>query len=141
MHEEETRRLAERSHDRSATDTGIDDLALTSNWIPRTGWPSTFAGVKRRLLQVLSQSPACDGRRLHLGDHGARTLYSSADDEQRLSRIGLAVDHFLNQCPPLDGGYGIATSHWHSVCRNVAPDQLQVENVADDVLLADKTSS
>ena len=98
MHEEETRRLAERFHNRSATDTGIDDLALTSNWIRRTGWTSTFAGVNRQLLQALSQSPACDGRHLQLGDYGGRTLYSSADDEQRLLRIGLAVDHFFNQC-------------------------------------------
>lgn len=98
MHEEETQRLAERFNNHAATDTGIDDLALTSNWIRRTGWASTFADVNRRLLQALSQSPAWDGRRLQLGEHGARALYSSADDERRLLRIGLAVDHFFNQC-------------------------------------------
>ena len=84
MHEEETRRLAERFTNHKATDTGIDDLALTSNWIRRTGWASTFAGANRRLLQALSQSPARDGRRLQLGEYGARTLSSSADDERRL---------------------------------------------------------
>ncbi len=98
MHEEETRRLAERFHDHSATDTGIDDLALTSNWIRRTGWASTFAGVDRRLLQALSQSPAWNGRHLELGDYGKRTLYSSAEDEKRLLRIGLAVEHFFSRC-------------------------------------------
>lgn len=36
MHEEEQSRLRDPGKHRSATNTGIDDLALTSNWIRRT---------------------------------------------------------------------------------------------------------
>lgn len=61
-------------------------------------WADTFAGVDRRLLQSLSQSPAWDGQRIELGHYGANLLHSSADDERRLSGIGRAVDHFFDRC-------------------------------------------
>ena len=33
LHEEERQRVQDKEHHRLATDTGIDDLALTSNWM------------------------------------------------------------------------------------------------------------
>lgn len=60
MNLEETRRLAVIFHDHSAMDTEIDDLALTSNWIRCTGWPSTSAGVNRRPLQIAKAQPGTD---------------------------------------------------------------------------------
>jgi hypothetical protein len=99
MHEEEEEQwLEEGRQKQSATDTGVDDLALTSNWMRRTGWVTTFDGVDRQLLQALCQRPSCDDRRLELGRHGAEVFYSSAGDEKRLSMIGKAVNHFLERC-------------------------------------------
>lgn len=101
IHAEEKQRLRERARNQSTTDTGIDDLALTSNWMRRTGrtgWADTLVGMDRRLLQALSQSPAWNKRRLELGQYGAEMLYSAADDERRLSAIGRAVDHFFDRC-------------------------------------------
>jgi hypothetical protein len=98
MHEEEEQWLEEGRQKQSATDTGVDDLARTSNWMRRTGWATTFDGVERQLLQALCQSPSLDDRCLELGRHGAEVIYSSADDEKRLSMIGKAVDHFFERC-------------------------------------------
>jgi hypothetical protein len=98
MHEEEEQWLEEGRQKQSATDTGVDDLALTSNWNRRTGWATTFDGVDRQLLQALCQSPSWDDRRLELGRHGAEVFYSSAGDEKRSSMIGKAVDHFFERC-------------------------------------------
>jgi hypothetical protein len=97
MHEEE-QWLEEGRQKQSATDTGVDGLALTSNWMRRTGWATTFDGVDRQLLQALCQSPSWDDRRLELGRHGAEVFYSSAGDEKRLFMIGKAVDHFFERC-------------------------------------------
>ena len=94
MHEEEEQWLEEGRRKQSATDTGVDDLALTSNWMRRTGWATTFNGVDRQLLQALCQSPSWDDRRLELGRHGSEVFYSSAGDEKRLSMISKAIDHF-----------------------------------------------
>lgn len=98
MHEQETQRLDDTLHQQSSTDTGIDDLAFTSNWMRRTRWAATFHGVDRQLLQALCQAPSWDGGPLELGLRGTEMLRSSADDERRLSAIGRAVDHFFDQC-------------------------------------------
>ena len=98
MHEEEEQWLEEGRQKQSAADTGVDDLALTSNWMRRTGWTTTFNSVDRQLLQALCRSPSWDDRRLELGRHGAEAFYSSAGDEKRLSMIGKAVDHFFERC-------------------------------------------
>ena len=103
LHEEEPKRLENREHNRSTTDTGIDDLALTSNWMRRTGWAGTFAGVDRRLLLALSQSPARDGCALDLGEYGSKTLCNPADDERRLIVIGRAIDRFFDRCEDTHG--------------------------------------
>lgn len=74
LHEEEHRRLAQLGQGYSTADSGTDDLALTSNWMRRTGWLVTFASADRCLLSLLDQSPAGDGQSLELGWYGTRTL-------------------------------------------------------------------
>jgi hypothetical protein len=98
IHEEEQQRLAQLDQNRSVTDNGTEDIALTSTWMRRTGWAKTFKGADRRLLSLLSQRPAVDGHSLELGCYGTRVLYSSADDERRLVAIAQAVDHFFDRC-------------------------------------------
>jgi phosphohistidine phosphatase SixA len=53
---EEVRHLDRQDHQRNATDTGIEDLAATSNWMRRTGWAETYKGVDRRLLLALCEA-------------------------------------------------------------------------------------
>ena len=96
--EAETHRLAEGKLNRSATDAGIDDLALASNWMRRTNWARTFDGVDRRLLMRLAEHPAPNGRRLVFGSLGTNTIFSDAMDEQRLLDIGPAIDRFFDRC-------------------------------------------
>jgi hypothetical protein len=42
----------------AATDTRIDDLAMTSNWMYRTAWTQTFKGADRSVLLLLPEGPA-----------------------------------------------------------------------------------
>jgi hypothetical protein len=98
IHEEEEQHLAQLDRDCSAIDEEPDDIALIGPWMRRTGWATTFAGADRRLLSLLSQSPAVGGRHLELGCYGTRILYSTADDERHLVAIGRAVDRFFDRC-------------------------------------------
>jgi hypothetical protein len=95
---EEMRHLDRQDRQRSATDTGIDDLAATSNWMRRTGWAETYKGVDRRLLLALRRSPAVEGYALRLGVYGAQELHSSSDDERKLKALDRAVDRFFDRC-------------------------------------------
>ncbi|KAK3680383.1 hypothetical protein LTR37_021276 [Vermiconidia calcicola] len=98
LHEEERQRVQDNEHHHLATDTGIDDLALTSNWMRRTGWADTFAGADRQLLSQLADTPARDGFGLHLRECSGKKISSSVEDERRLAAIGHAVDHFFDRC-------------------------------------------
>ena len=82
LHEAEACRLAEGDWNRSAIDTGVDDLALTRNWMRRTGWACTFYGVDRRLLLRLAETPTPNGKCLVLGKLGTTSIVSDAIDEQ-----------------------------------------------------------
>lgn len=95
---EEMRHIDRQDHQRNATDTGIDDLAATSNWMRRTGWAETYKGVDRRLLLALRRSPAVEGYALRLGVYGAQELHSSSDDERKLKALDRAVDRFFDRC-------------------------------------------
>ena len=46
MHKEEEHHLREHLPNHSTTDTGINDLALTSNWIRRTGFAPAEPGIR-----------------------------------------------------------------------------------------------
>lgn len=98
LHEDQQRRIAADEQSRSTTDLGADDLALTSNWMRRTNWATTFAGADRLLLSLLTDRPAANGLPLSLGRYGTTEMYSRVDDECRLTVIGKAVDHFFNRC-------------------------------------------
>ncbi|KAK5109833.1 hypothetical protein LTR85_002038 [Meristemomyces frigidus] len=98
LHQDEKERMSSNACIPSTTDTGIDDLALTSNWMRRTGWAQTFANADRSMLLVLAEGPAADGYRLELGRHGDKVLWSSAQDERALAVAGRAVDQFLDRC-------------------------------------------
>ncbi|KAL9025823.1 MAG: hypothetical protein Q9196_005419 [Gyalolechia fulgens] len=98
LHEDQHRRIAADAQSRSTTVLGLDDLALTSNWIRRTNWAATFTGADRLLLLLLTDRPAASGHHLPLGRYGTTEIYSSVDDERRLAAIGKAVDHFFDRC-------------------------------------------
>lgn len=98
MHKHEQLHITAKDQSHSATGIGSDDLALTSNWLRRTGWATTFAATDRLLLLMLAERPAVGGYRLALGRYGETEMYSSNDDERRLQAIGDAVDCFFDQC-------------------------------------------
>lgn len=58
LHEQEEERLTAQDGRVACDDTGIDDLASTSNWMRRTKWADTYRGVDRRLLIELRQALA-----------------------------------------------------------------------------------
>lgn len=98
MQGEEERYLAHQDGQRTSTDTGIDDLALTSNRMRRTAWAETYKGIDRRWLLAVRGRPAAEGCNLYLGVRGARELYSSSEDERKLATFGRAVDRFFDRC-------------------------------------------
>ena len=98
LHDAERQRISHETLRRPSTDKGIDDMALTSNWMRRTGWTELFAGVNRHLLLSLAEPPAPMGSSMHLGDSNGAAVYSSASDEGRLLMIGRAVDRFFDRC-------------------------------------------
>jgi hypothetical protein len=98
LHEFEKQRLVEEENIRSVTDTGIPDMALTSNWMLRTNWAETFNGADRQLLLRFTESPIANGQPLQLGIHGTTALSSESGDERELVAIGDATDRFFDRC-------------------------------------------
>jgi hypothetical protein len=98
LHDEERRRLSNKANEFSAIDTGLDDPAVLTSWMRRTGWVELFDGVNRSLLYQLRTSPAVDGFGLSLGHYGTQSLWSSVEDERYLATIGRAVDRFFDRC-------------------------------------------
>jgi hypothetical protein len=98
LHEQEHERLMAQSGRVACDDTGIDDLASTSNWMRRTKWAETYRGVNRRLLLSLRQAPARDGHKLYLGRYGLEEVYSSESCERQLAAVDRAVDRFFSRC-------------------------------------------
>ncbi|KAJ9636434.1 hypothetical protein H2199_000585 [Coniosporium tulheliwenetii] len=98
LHQGERDRIAAEAPGCMRTDTGIDDLTLTSNWMRRTGWARTFRGADRVVLRRLTLAPHSNGLTLTLGRHGDREVESGASDERRLLVIGRALDAFFDRC-------------------------------------------
>jgi hypothetical protein len=98
LHEQEEERLAAQDGIVACDDTGIDDLASTSNWMRRTKWAETYRDVDRRLLLKLRQVPAEDGYKLYLGRYGLEEVYSSECRERQLAAVDRAVDRFFSRC-------------------------------------------
>ena len=98
VHQEEEHRLTHLADYRSTTDTGIDDPALCSNWLRRTGWLKTYHGVDRRFALRHREPPARDGQALHLGSFEGRELFSHADDERCLGPVCRALGSFMGRC-------------------------------------------
>lgn len=98
LHEQEEERLACRDSNIVYDDTGIDDLASTSNWMHRTNWAKRYKGVDRRLLLKLRGAPAAGGQKLHLGRYGLEEACSSESHETCLVTTGRAVDRFFDRC-------------------------------------------
>jgi len=98
MHKHEQLHITAEDQSHLTTDIGLDDLALTSNWMRQTGWATTFAATDRLLLLMLAERPAVGSYRLALGQYGETEMYSSSDDEWRLQAVGDAVDCFFDQC-------------------------------------------
>ena len=98
LHERELLRARNEEARQQGKDLLAYDLALTSNWIRRTGWLETFAGVDRQLLSRLASAPAREGFPLLLADDVGSPTQSSIEDESKLSNLGKAVDHFFDRC-------------------------------------------
>ncbi|KAK4975546.1 hypothetical protein LTR28_009420 [Elasticomyces elasticus] len=117
---EKQQRVADEERNQWIVDTGVDGLALTSNWMRRGGWASSFAGANRLLLLNLAEPAAADDRRAfnhNPGRYGIRTSRSSAEDERRLAVIDAAVDCFFDQCedtisgPPYKAPFELTGRH------------------------------
>jgi hypothetical protein len=98
LHERELQRARNEEARQQGKDLLASGLALTSNWIRRTGWLETFAGVDRSLLSRLASAPAREGFPLLLADDVGSPTQSSMEDELKLSNLGKGVDHFFDQC-------------------------------------------
>jgi hypothetical protein len=77
-------------------DIGSSDMALNTNWLRRTGWAETFAGVDRKLLVQLAQILRDTERNLALGVYDGVVMYSSRRDECRLSYLVTALDRVFD---------------------------------------------
>jgi hypothetical protein len=97
MLQREREHIARMEVAQQASEPADDDLALTTNWMRRTGWAETYAGADRRLLLQLAQLPAPNGHSLALGPVGMGMLESPAEDERMLEAMCQAADHFLRQ--------------------------------------------
>lgn len=82
----------------ATTDVGSADMALTTNWMRRTGWSEMFADANRKLLVELTQPPYNAEVDLCLGVYGATKLFSRREDEERLIRIVAALDRVFDCC-------------------------------------------
>lgn len=120
LHGEELELLTRRASNFAATDTGIDDSILSSNWMRRTGWAGTFKGANRALLQRLSDPPHPDGSTLSLGQYGDLKLQSCQRDERQLLSIGRATDRFFDRCDDTAGHTDHSVRCW---LRGQAPDR------------------
>lgn len=98
LHERELQRARNEEARQQGKDSLASDLALTSNWIRRTGWLETFARVDRSLLSRLASAPTREGFPLLLAHDVGSPTQSSIEDELKLSNLGKAVDHFFDQC-------------------------------------------
>ncbi len=98
LHRGERDRIAQEARTRLPSDTGGDDLSLTSNWMRRTDWASTFRGANRPILRRLALAPSADGRALAIGEASGQPVLSPSGDEQRLLVLGLALDAFFDRC-------------------------------------------
>ena len=98
LHESQRQRIATNKGCQSTTHLGSDDMTLISNWMRHTNWATTFAGADRRLLLMLTERPTANVDRLRLSRDEAMEIYSSAEDEDQLTTVEKAVDHFFNRC-------------------------------------------
>jgi hypothetical protein len=74
LHDEERRRLSNKANEFSVIDIGLDDPAVLTSWMRRTGWVELFDGVNRSLLYQLRISSAVDGFSLSLGYYSTQSL-------------------------------------------------------------------
>ncbi|PVH94160.1 hypothetical protein DM02DRAFT_200270 [Periconia macrospinosa] len=94
---------AERQHITSrlsaaVVEVGSNDMALSTNWMRRTGWAEMFASANRRLLVQLSQMPYDAREDLSLGTYGAENLFSRREDEERLTHMVAALGRMFDRC-------------------------------------------
>jgi hypothetical protein len=98
LHLDEQQHCRERERLLKSADTGVDGLAFISNWMRRTRWAVTFAGVDRTMLLNLCRKPVATGQCLHLDSYNEAALTNIEDDEECLLFAGWAVDHFFDRC-------------------------------------------
>lgn len=98
LHQGERDRMAHEARDRLPSDTGMDDLSLTSNWMRRTDWANTFRGANRTILRQLALAPSVRRIAFALGEVSGQLVTSPPSDEQRLLLLGYALDAFFDRC-------------------------------------------
>ena len=94
---EERQRIA-GSGETTSSDLETNKMALTSNWICRTGWELTYRDTDLHLLSALSRQPVLNRQSLRLGKCKKRELYSSVDTEQQLALIAPGGNSFFDRC-------------------------------------------
>lgn len=79
--------------------TSTPPPSLVSSWLRRTGRIQLFDGANRRLLFALTRLPSTTGRAFQIIDSAGQSIYDSPiADEQKLSRIVMAVDWLMDRC-------------------------------------------
>ena len=97
MHERERERIMAQAD--LAMETGTQTLENTRPWMERTQWEETYGRYRRDLLSSISMMGSTGYTAAFcIGEHEGRKLISSAEDEQKISRLVVAVDHMLNRC-------------------------------------------
>ena len=98
IHEEEQKWAGQQPFDVSPSSI---DPSFRTNWMRRTGWDKMLEGSRRDILICLTRLPCQAGSALILGlssDESGTQIYSSSQDEQRLSYLMTAVDRLFDRC-------------------------------------------
>jgi hypothetical protein len=97
MHKGERERIMTQVDERM--DIGLQTLENTRPWMERTQWEKTYGRYRRDLLSSISVMGSKGYTTAFcMGEHKGTKLISSAEDEQKISRLVVVVDHMLNRC-------------------------------------------
>lgn len=101
IQQRERARLQVEENAGDVTSMGFQTLESTRPWMERTKWPQTYHGVRRDVLQGLTELPYATAGTVDrlLGQNGSgSSIVSPAADEERLHKLMLAMDCMLDRC-------------------------------------------
>ncbi|KAL1966290.1 hypothetical protein VTN77DRAFT_4643 [Rasamsonia byssochlamydoides] len=101
---ERSQLAAEQTIPAAVEEMGVSSFEITRPWMDRTGWDITYRGVRRDLLQNLTDTPyayTCQMGHVLCQQPGEADLVSSAADEQKL-RYLLENGQVRDGCNPIE---------------------------------------